>query len=337
MKTTLGGAALRPGSRHTLELSLWVLSLLIFSTIADRAAELPIQIELFEQFASFTNLQHPDNRIGYRFHEHIPLTEGDVPRTIPEAGDSKSDADFKQFNARPGVKIFHRPVTEYGWVAQDWTFYLAPVADGVEMLWVVRTKDVGLPEFYGVQQCFRLSGTANVGWRQKYARTPAFSEYDLWRGSPAGAQLLSLTTALRHGILQSLPSGKETVGFRTPYGDAIDIRRSHNHLETLEFIGPYHARMLWTGDGGLILRTSADRKWSTGFYWERTTHLSDHHPADCLHAIVNIGGIAPHAQRVLRGKIYWLPGPGETLVQHWRKDFPPSPSDSAAERQIQDR
>jgi hypothetical protein len=70
------------------------------------------------------------------------------------------------------------------------------------------------------------------------------------------------------------------------------------------------------------LRTSLDRRWSTGLYWERTTHLSDHHPADCLHAIINIGGIAPHSQRVLRGKIYWLAGPGETVLEHWRKDFP---------------
>ena len=52
--------------------------------------------------------------------------------------------------------------------------------------------------------------------------------------------------------------------------------------------------------------------------------LSDHHPADCLHAIVNIGGIAPHSHRVLRGKIYWLAGPGARFVEHWRKDFPGS-------------
>ena len=29
------------------------------------------------------------------------------------------------------------------------------------------------------------------------------------------------------------------------------------------------------------------------------------------------------SQRVLRGKIYWLAGPGEMLVRHWRRDFPP--------------
>jgi hypothetical protein len=287
-----------------------------------RAEESPIQIELFDQFASFTNRKHPDNRIGYRFHEHTPLIYGDVPQRTAETNRKQNEADPKEFGARPGVKIFHRPVTEAGWVPQDWTFYLSPVADGIEMLFVVKTGDVGLPEFYGVQQCFRLTGTANAAWRQKYARTPAFSEFDLWRNSPAGAELVSLSGALLNGSMKSFPAGKETVGCRTTYGGEIDTQRSGGHLENLAQIGPYHARMLWTGGSGLIIRTSADRKWSTGLYWERATHLSDHHPADCLHAIVNIGGIAPHSQRVLRGKIYWLAGPGETLLKHWRKDFP---------------
>ena len=102
----------------------------------------------------------------------------------------------------------------------------------------------------------------------------------------------------------------------------MDTQRSGGHLETLDRVGAYQARMLWTSDSGLVLRTSLDEKWSTGLYWDRTTHMSDHHPADCLHAIVNIGGIAPYSQRVFRGKIYWIAGPGETLVEHWRKDFP---------------
>ncbi len=298
--------------------------ILIQSVVAAAAEDSPIQIELFDQFASFVNHDHPDNRIGYRFHEHTPLTFGDVPKVEPGTKEDKTPPDVERFKVRPGVKVFRRRVSEDGWPPQDWTFYLAPVADGVELLLVVKVEGVGLPEFYGVQQCFRLTGAANEAWRQKYARTPAFSEFDLWKGTPAGAELPSLTWALRNGSLQKLPAGKETVGCRTPDGEAMDTRRSGGHLETLDHIGPYQARMLWTSDGGLVLRTSPDRKWSTGLYWERITHFSDHHPADCLHAIVNIGGIAPHSQRVLRGKIYWLAGPGEKLVEHWRKDFPNS-------------
>jgi hypothetical protein len=290
-----------------------------FATVAEGS---PIEIVLSGEFASFTNTNHPENRIGYRFHEHTPLTYGDVPPIGLETKTGQPPLGPEQFSARPGVKIFHRRVSEAGWVPQDWTFYLAPVADGIDLLLVVKTGDVGLPEFYGVQQCFRLTGVVNEAWRQKYARTAAFSEFDLWKRVTVEAELASLTSALRNRSLQHLPAGKETVGCRTRYGEAFDTRRSGGHLDTLEYIGPYRARMLWTTDSGLILRTSADRKWFTGIYWERTTHISDHHPADCLHAIVNIGGIAPHAQRVLRGKIYWLAGPGELVVKHWREDFP---------------
>jgi len=304
------------------EMSASLIVILAWCVIATVAEGSPIEIALSAEFASFTNRNHPDNRIGYRFHEHTPLTWGDVPPFGFEAKTGQSPPSVEPFSARPGVKIFHRRVTEAGWVPQDWTFYLAPVADGIDLLLVVKTGDVGLPEFYGVQQCFRLTGVANEAWRHKYARTAAFSEFDWWKATSAGAEQVSLTWVLRQGFLQQLPACKDTVGCRTPYGQTMDTRRSGGHLDTLEFIGPYQARMLWTADRGLILRTSADGKWSTGIYWERATHLSDHHPADCLHAIVNIGGIAPHAERVLRGKIYWLAGPGETLVKHWRKDFP---------------
>jgi hypothetical protein len=301
-----------------------VIVVLFRSVVVNAAGPSPIEIELLGQYASFLNEDHPGNRIGYRFHEHTPLIYGEVPQPDPAAMADKPPPDVGQFKARPGAKVYHRRVNEEGWIPQDWTFYLAPVADGIEMSLVVKTEDAGLPEFYGVQQCFRLTGTANEAWRQKYARTPAFSEFDLWKEARAGVEQRSLTWVLRSGSLQPLPAGKEAVGCRTHYGEALDIRRSEGHLDALERVGPYRARMLWTSDGGLILRTSLDQKWSTGLYWERTTHLSDHHPADCLHAIINIGGIAPHSHRVLRGKIYWLPGSGETLVEHWRKDFPGS-------------
>lgn len=303
--------------------SAGLIAILTCSDVTAAAQSSPIHIELFEQFASFENQEHPGNRIGYRFHEHTPLIHGDVPKDDPTRA-RKAAADVEQFKSRSGARIFHRRVTEDGWIPQDWTFHMCPVTDGIDMLQVVKTENIGLPEFYSVQQCFRLTGAANEAWRQKYARAPAFSEFDLWKAAFAGAELPSLTWVFRKGTLQTLPTGKETVGCRTPDGEAMDSRRSGGHIETLDHVGAYQARMLWTSDNGLILRTSLDQKWSTGFYWERTTHVSDHHPADCLHAIVNIGGIAPHSQRVLRGKIYWLAGSGETLLEHWRKDFPGS-------------
>jgi hypothetical protein len=180
--------------------------LLIRSVVANAVESSPFQIELLGQYASFLNRDHPGNRIGYRFHEHTPLIYGDVPKPDPAAKADKPPPDAEQFKARPGAKVFHRRVSEDGWIPQDWSFYLAPVADGIEMLWVVKTEAAGLPEFYGVQQCFRLTGAANEAWRQKYARTPAFSEFDLWKEARAGLEQPSLTWVMRKGSLQGLPA-----------------------------------------------------------------------------------------------------------------------------------
>lgn len=295
-----------------------VVALCLFTGSA-RISAGEIEIELFKEFASFLNPAHPGNRIGYRFHEHTPLIYGAVPVTNSTESASSSPPEIARLTQQPGVKIFKRHITEESWIPQDWTFYLVPVADGIEMALVVKTGSKGLPELYGVQQCFRLTGLQNETWRQKYARAPAFSEFDLWKEA---SQMESLTWAFREGALARIPATRDAVGCRTRYGEAFDRRRSEGNLATLARVGPYQAEMLWVTDAGLILRTSHDQKWSTGLFWERTTHLSDHHPADCLHAIVNIGGIAPESQRILHGKIYWLEGDGATVVRHWRKDFP---------------
>jgi hypothetical protein len=49
--------------------------------------------------------------------------------------------------------------------------------------------------------------------------------------------------------------------------------------------------------------------------------VTDHHPADCLHGIVNIGGIPPKSKRSIRGKIYWFQGTLDDLAKRWRRDF----------------
>lgn len=56
-----------------LEMSATTVALLTGCALATAVEASPIQIELFGEFASFTNALHPGNRIGYRFHEHTPL------------------------------------------------------------------------------------------------------------------------------------------------------------------------------------------------------------------------------------------------------------------------
>ena len=91
---------------------------------------------------------------------------------------------------------------------------------------VVQTYEEGLPEYYGIQQCFRMSGHTNEEWRKRIANTPAFSEYDLWEKDSLNRR--SLTYILRDNKWEVLPALIETVGARTPLGMEIDNLRTNN-------------------------------------------------------------------------------------------------------------
>jgi hypothetical protein len=41
-------------------------------------------------------------------------------------------------------------------------------------------------------------------------------------------------------------------------------------------------------DDGLVARCDRDGNWVNSLWWENTTHISNHHPADCLHSFVNL-------------------------------------------------
>jgi hypothetical protein len=282
----------------------------------------PITVERDRIFVTFTNRLHPDNRIGYRIFEHTPIVYGQIPRDVREAGiDSMESARLeKTFSERADVLTIKHRITEEGWTQQVWTFYMVPVKDGIDMLLLVETSDEGLPSYYGVQQCFRMSGRTNAAWRQKIAKTPAFSEYDLWAGEkepPGGA---SLSWVRRKGRWQKLPATRDTVGARTPLGVLIDNKRTQG--KPMDNVGPYEAKMLEPIDDGLITRANVEGTWISGIFWERTSHVTNHHPADCLHTIVNIGGIPPHSKRAVRGKIYWFRGTKNDLVKRFQQDFP---------------
>ncbi|MBN1908182.1 MAG: hypothetical protein JW818_00450 [Pirellulales bacterium] len=42
---------------------------------------------------------------------------------------------------------------------------------------------------------------------------------------------------------------------------------------------------------------------------------------DCLHAIVNLGGLPPRSKRAIRGKIYWYEGTKADLAKRWQLQF----------------
>jgi hypothetical protein len=281
----------------------------------------PITVEQDRIFVTFTNRRHPDNRIGYRIFEHTPIVYGAVPGNVRQAGIDVAESTKleKAFTKRPGVLAIKHKIDEENWIRQDWTFYMAPVKDGIDILLVVETFNEGLPSYYGVQQCFRMSGRTNSEWRQKIAQTPAFSEYDFWAGEKEPLGEASLTWVRRKGRWQKLPATRETVGARTPLGVRIDDQRTRG--KPMDKVGPYEAKMLEPIDDGLVTRSNLEGTWISGIFWEGTSHVTDHHPADCLHTIVNIGSIPPHSKRAIRGKIYWFQGTKNDLVISFQRDF----------------
>jgi hypothetical protein len=287
-----------------------------------RSSHITVELAGKGGFASFTNRRHPGNRIGYRFFEHSPLVFGAAPDSRDDAGSAEASVreSERSMIAREGIVIHRHGIADQPkWVSQHWTFYMAPTQEGIDLLWVIETEEQGLPSYYGVQQCFRMSGKTNAAWRREIAETPAFSEYDFWTSQKDAARKTSLTCVPRHGQWNPLPPIETCVGVRTPLGVRIDEVRFDGTPP--EVIGPYRAKMLDPADCGLITRTDRDGKWVCGIFWERTSHVTNHHPADCLHTIVNIGGIAPHSRRALKGKIYWFEGTKDKLLRRWREDF----------------
>ncbi len=303
---------------HCLAMLVW--SFFLLNSIWAQSSHYEIET-VRAGFATIQNSQHQGNRIGYRFFEHTPIPYGEVPLSADQAGfDPPKVSQWQEhYKQNPGTFVFTQEIAQdEHWARQNWTFYMSPVNDGIDMLLIVTTFEKGLPEYYGVQQCFRLTGNTNgSAWRKNVALTPAFSEYDQW--AREGAPTTSLTYVVRDGGWESLPARKDAVGARTPVGVAMDLLRTDGQPETR--VGPYDAEMLAPIDVPLIARMDKSRQWVCGIHWETASHVTNHHPADCLHPIINIGGIPPFSSRAFRGKIYWFRGNTSDLLQHYRSDF----------------
>ncbi len=297
---------------------------------AERQTKMLTKVELplepsdwsIKHFVSLLNPSHPGNRIGYRLHEHVPFVHGDVPA---RSGDVPANAAGieEEYANKPGVYKKVYEVTEEEWAPQTWTFYLVPAVDGFELLWVVDTKDAGLNEYYTSQECFRMSGATNKGWRQRIAFTPAFSEYDHWAAQKESEQdRTSVSFVRRSGEWQAIPPVDMHIICRTPMGLAMDKAISGGALPEIDNSEPYGpSRFEPAIDCGLATRSTADDSWVCALYWERTTHISDHHPADCLHSFVNLGPLGPNSKRAIRGRIYWMQSSKDKLYERWKKDF----------------
>ena len=164
-----------------------------------------------------------------------------------------------------------------------------------------------------------MGGETNAEWRKHVANTAAFSEYDLWKRDSLNNENKSLTFVLRNREWQEIPAALKTLGARTPSGLKFDSLRTIGNLGTI--VGPYLAEMLSPVDCGLITRSDPENSWICGIYWENTSHVTNHHPADCLHSVVNIGNVPSFSKRAIRGRIYWFKGSKDDLLLHFHNDF----------------
>jgi len=276
--------------------------------------------------------------VGYRFVEHQPMaTSGPLPHRsmlqsqpppIPDdllpCADEWLDnwqteyADpenplrlrFQTFaDGSAGASV----VENEGLQERTWRF--VPEEHGVRM-WMSLTTHEPILGGYVVPQCLRLGGGIGFGFRRTVARVPFLSELLMQALGNANG---TLTWARNKGRWHPFPV--PFTRYHTPAGEGV------------------YADSRGQVDIGLIVRQSASRAeapssywryvapdarwdtWSCGLYWQRTAYISNRHPADCLHAGVDLGSLEAGKSRTVAGKFYWIEGTKDDLLAHWREEF----------------
>ncbi len=270
--------------------------------------------------------------IGYRFIEHEPETfpgplhgiealPSAAPRSFPdhpravlsgEQGDPwnkgwKTSCGEKECGTRGELSFttysdgdaLCRSVQEE--TDQRREFYFEATEDGV-CLWMTLTSRIEIAGAFCLQQCLRFTGSTNVDWRQQVAHVPPLSEFDLQaRGKP-------------HETLTYVRRDNEWAKFPLPH-------TCYHTRPGLPLLGDRSGGEI---DHGLIVRESPGADLCSGMYWERTAYVSNRHPADCLHASVDLGPLDSGGSRTVHGKVYFLEGTKDDVLELWRGDFPVS-------------
>ncbi len=202
----------------------------------------------------------------------------------------------------------------HGVVSLDWLF--EPVADGI---WITLQVEAltALSGVYGLQQCLRFTGAFNEYWRRRVAKSPFLSEFDLQAMGQPGQ---TLTFSFQQDAWLAFP---------VPY----------TVFPTTPGLSLVNSNAASAIDHGLVLRQTLDRQvtphwywervargsaWNTitaGMYWERTLLVSNRHPADCLHAVIDLAPLSAGQTRLIHGKFYCIEGTKDDLLETWRKDF----------------
>ena len=290
----------------------------------------------------------PAAYLGYRFLEGSPRTQSDAfldhsgqpasgaqerpafdsPPLSPEAADPWGKSWLAAYQeadpSAPTQLAFQAYADGSAWlrlrssaVAGPWEMYFRPEENGVR-LWLRLAAHAAIEGAYCLQQCLRFTGGVNAAWRRDIAQMPYLSELDMQAmGNPNG----TLTFVRQEGRWARFPVGHTT--YVTPAGKRFREKAG----------GP-------ACDQGLVVRETVERglapdwywervapaaRWervAAGIYWERTAWVCNRHPADCVHAWVDVGPLEAGETRNLHGKIYFLEGDKNDLLEAWRADFP---------------
>lgn len=302
---------------------------------------------------TFVRLDAPARYIGYRIVENDPIMTAEpvsgydgLPRRKgaypppPLPAEAFAEAAIPRGEYSQTWKASFEDKTYFFRSGTDGTTYFRstvpqgtrvsvfkPVADGLDAwMWLEPAPEIR--GSYLVEQCLRMSGVGNTFKRRQSSFVPELSEYDLWdrgdmrslsfvRQGNSWTRVPPLLAYAQQSVIKqawefiSKSSGGKWTGeeFPTPPGLSVDQVRTRIPAGRQ------------TTDG-LIVRESVDGTSVAGMYWERAARVATHYPADCLHALVDLGSAPAGKPPVVRGKIYWFQGTKDDLLARWKQDFP---------------
>jgi hypothetical protein len=72
---------------------------------------------------------------------------------------------------------------------------------------------------------------------------------------------------------------------------------------------------------GILIRESKDQRWVTAIAWEDFISVQGHNPWKCMHTCIRVGPLPRGRSKIVRGKIYLMPGNKDDCLRAFRADF----------------
>ena len=264
-------------------------------------------------------------RVGAPSPPPLPATlVAQVPHPNPHTANWKASNDDPAYFFRAGAD--GTSYFKHTGAAGTRVSVFRAVEDGLETwMWLEPTAEVR--GSYLVEQCLRMSGGTNSDARKRSALVPELSEYELWeKGEMRPVSFVRKGDAWKPVAPLAAFAQQKEVASGWQWISKTDSKAGKDQYVTPPGMTVPDIASLPSGpdrriDHGLVVREAADASSVAGMYWERSARVSTHHPADCVHSVVDLGPTAPGRPLVARGKIYWLKGTKDDLLARWKREF----------------